>query len=70
MGLRKVTAFEDGDRRAVVYKDSEWMEYRTRFYERGALLPDADYHDTDRAASQDTARAWVVDRVDLLELPQ
>lgn len=43
---------------AKVYRDTEWQEYRVKFTQDGARLPDADYHTTDRDDATHTARAW------------
>lgn len=46
-------------REARVYRDSEWQEWRVRFYDQGLHLAAADYHTDDKGDAQHTARAWV-----------
>ena len=41
---------------AKVYRDSEWGEYRVRFYRAGQHLQNADYHTDDKEDAHDTAR--------------
>lgn len=46
-------------REARIYRDSEWQEWRVKFYEQGQHLTAADYHTTDKGDAQATARGWV-----------
>lgn len=41
---------------AKVYRDSEWNEYRVRFYQDGHVQPAQDYHTDDKQDALDTAR--------------
>ena len=42
---------------AKVYRDSEWQEYRVKFYDpEGNHYPEADYHTTDLDDATSTAR--------------
>lgn len=51
-------AYENGNKRAQVYRDSEWQEYRTKFYVDGQHQINADYHG-DKQDCHDTAQAWI-----------
>lgn len=42
---------------AKVYHDTEWSEYRVKFYLNGIWQVNADYHTEDRQDALDTARA-------------
>lgn len=55
--LRKVRAFSnaDGSRRAVVFRDAEWGEFRVSFAKNGSEKPRADYHTDDRTDALGTA---------------
>ncbi len=56
--LRKVSTVEstDGTRRATVYRDVEWGEYRVSFTLNGTHKPAADYHTDDKGDATATAR--------------
>lgn len=41
---------------AKVYKDTDWNEYRVKFYVRGQHQQDADYHTEDKQDAHDTAQ--------------
>ena len=45
-------------REARVYRDSDWQEWRVKFYEHGIYLAEADYHTDDKADAMHTARSW------------
>ncbi len=45
-------------REACVYKDSDWQEWRVKFYEHGIHLLNVDYHTDDKADAMHTARSW------------
>jgi hypothetical protein len=45
-------------REAKVYRDSEWQEWRVKFYQDGQHLAEADYHTDDKGDAQHTARSW------------
>lgn len=57
--LRKIQTFTQGGRQAVVYRDVEWNEYRTRFYTEGVHHVDADSHTDDKQDALQTAESWV-----------
>jgi hypothetical protein len=59
--LRKVSDHEYRNKKATVYKDAEWGEYRVKFYRDGEYMQDADYHTDDKADAQDTAKSWIAD---------
>jgi hypothetical protein len=40
---------------AKVYRDTDWQEYRVKFYARGQHLQNADYHTDDKQDAIDTA---------------
>jgi hypothetical protein len=46
---------------AKVYRDSEWQEWRVKFYVDGAHLVNADYHTNDKVDAQGMARSkgWI-----------
>lgn len=43
---------------AKVYRDSEWQEWRVRFFIDDEHQTEADYHTDDKADAQHTARSW------------
>lgn len=59
MALKKIAEYQQGQRRAVLYRDSEWREYRVKFYISEAYQKDSDYHDVDKRSADDTASTWV-----------
>lgn len=40
---------------AKIYRDTEWQEYRVKFYREGQHLQNADYHTDDKQDAIDTA---------------
>lgn len=46
-------------RSAKFYRDAEWDEYRVKFFQDGAHLTEADYHDTDKESARDTMFHWI-----------
>lgn len=40
---------------AKIYRDSDWQEYRVKFYRAGQHLTNADYHTEDKQDAIDTA---------------
>jgi hypothetical protein len=58
MGLRKVAELSNASTGVVckVFKDSEWEEYRARFYRGGQLVEAEDYHTDDKEDAIGTAR--------------
>jgi hypothetical protein len=61
MSLRKVGTFfnQITDKKADVYRDSEWQEFRVKFYVRGQYQKNADMHTDDRRDADFTASEWV-----------
>lgn len=65
MALRKIHSFHNDpalgeeSRSAVVYRDSEYQEYRVKFYRNGVYQVNADYHDDDKASALQTAENFV-----------
>lgn len=59
--MRKVGSFFNTatGKTANVYRDSEWQEYRVKFYRNGVYQKDADYHCDDRLDADQTAVYWV-----------
>ena len=57
--LRRVSDHEYRDRKATVFKDPEWGEFRVKFYVDGEHLVDADYHTDDKADATGTAKHWI-----------
>lgn len=43
------------DATAKIYRDSDWGEYRVKFYRAGQHQTGADYHTDDREDAHDTA---------------
>jgi hypothetical protein len=58
MSLRKIESVTNTKtgKSATVYRDSEWNEYRVRFYKDGKHMTDADYHTDSKSDAQFTAR--------------
>lgn len=44
---------------AKLYKDIEWQEYRVKFFINGVHQVNADYHDSDKISSIDTALYFI-----------
>lgn len=61
MALRKLGVFfnQITDKKAEVFRDSEWDEYRVKFHLKGKYQPEADYHTDDRRDADTTASNWV-----------
>lgn len=56
--MRLVSNHVSGPHTAKVYKDTDWNEYRTRFYKDGKHLGnDSDYHTDDLHDAKNTAKA-------------
>lgn len=60
MPLRRIETLTNGKLRlqAKVFRDSEWREFRVKFYRDGAYLQEADYHTDDKSDAQHTARSF------------
>lgn len=59
--MKKIAVFSFGNRTAKVYRDSEWQEYRVKFYVAGTHMDAADYHTDDREDAMDTAKVAIED---------
>jgi len=64
MSLRKIGSWSFGKQEdgsfavvAVVYRDSEWQEYRVKLIARGVHQKDSDYHTDDRDDAMMTAKS-------------
>ena len=44
---------------ARIYRDTDWSEYRVRFFRDGQHMANADYHTDDKTDANDTARFTV-----------
>ena len=55
MARKKVYEVSSGNVTAKVYRDSEWNEFRVRFYFDGILNEDADYFTTDKEDAIESA---------------
>ena len=59
-GMRIVSKHGDGAHTAHVYRDSDWDEYRVRFYKDGKHLgSEKDYHSDDLSDAKGTADAEI-----------
>lgn len=58
MALKLITKFSNGagTRIAKVYRDTEWDEYRVKFFRNGKHEQSADYFTDNLSDAQDTAR--------------
>lgn len=59
MALRKIDTKKANNKRAVILKDTEWQEYRVRFYRGINYQIDADYHTDDILDALQTADYFV-----------
>lgn len=59
--MRKVGTFfnQITAKKADVYRDAEWEEFRVKFYRFGVYQAEADYHTDDRRDADSTASYWV-----------
>ena len=60
MSLRKITSFKNeiNSLQSSVYRDTEYDEFRVRFYRDGTYQANADYHTDDKQDALDTARSF------------
>jgi len=60
--LRRIAQFHvSTGQSAKVFKDTEWNEYRVKFYdEEGQHMTQADYHTDDKQDAEDTARHQLI----------
>ena len=54
--MRLVHTHSDGPHHAKVYKDTEWGEYRVKYFKNGKHLPKADSHHDDADDAHGTAK--------------
>lgn len=59
MGLRLIEVVTKGTKAAKVYRDSEWQEFRVKFFDKCVHITDADYHTDDKADAVSTAK-WQI----------
>ena len=59
MALKLIDIKEFEVRKAKIYRDAEWNEYRVKFYINGAYQENADFHTDSKRDAFDTARHWV-----------
>lgn len=63
-GLRLMKVVAKDKRKAKIYKDTEWDEYRVMFYDDDEYVGhEADYLTDDRQDAMDTAEAWTVKKL-------
>ena len=53
--MRKITEMHNGSFSAKIYRDTEYNEYRVRFYHANSLLPECDAFETDEESARGTA---------------
>lgn len=53
--MRKITELSHGNFTAKIYRDSEYNEYRVKFFHAGSHLPDGDYFTDDESDARGTA---------------
>lgn len=53
--MRKITEMSHGNFTAKIYRDSDYNEYRVKFFHVGSHLPDGDYFTDDEADARGTA---------------
>jgi hypothetical protein len=58
-GLRLIGKLEHGNREIKLYKDTDWGEFRVKFYIDGEHQTEADYHTDDKQDASDTARSFL-----------
>ncbi len=46
-------------RKTMIYRDSNYGEYRVKFYDAVGYLKNADYYTSDRFDAMKTARHWI-----------
>lgn len=59
MALRLINTIEADSNTAKVYRDSDWNEYRVKFFASGVHQVDADYHTTSKEDAISTAESIV-----------
>lgn len=61
--MRAIYKVEAGNRTAKVYRDSDWNEYRVKYWVDDRLLLDADYHTEDKADAISNADYFVSSQI-------
>lgn len=56
--MRLIATYAGSGVHAKVYRDSEWNEYRVKFYRYNQHLTEADYHTPDKLDAIHTACSW------------
>jgi hypothetical protein len=56
--LKLIQTLTFNNRIAKVYRDTEWGEYRVRFWDCKVYQAGADYHTDDKQDAVDTAITW------------
>mgnify|MGYP003536913010 CR=1 FL=1 len=46
----------------TVFRDTEWQEYRVKFYKAGEWMKDADYHTDDKQDALQSAAYWLKEK--------
>ena len=59
MTLRLTFSVADSGYSAKVYRDTEWNEFRVRFFDTDGHLTESDYHTDDKSDALDTAATIV-----------
>lgn len=62
MALRLLCSVADCSYSARVYRDTDWNEFRVRFFDANGHLTESDYHTDDKLDALDTA-AYTVHRM-------
>ena len=56
--MRLIATYAGPKVHAKVYRDSDWNEYRVKFFEGDKHLTEADYHTPDKRDALDVADSW------------
>lgn len=56
--MRKIETLTWGERTAVVYRDTQWGEFRTKHYVRDVYQVGADAHNDDKDDALASAQSW------------
>jgi hypothetical protein len=67
--MRLVKQNTAGSKSYKLYKDTDWGEYRVKFYEDGKHLTKADYHTDDKQDALDTAENFLTKTVSEAAMP-
>lgn len=63
--LREIGKIEHGDRKAIIYKDMGWNEYRVEFFSKGKHHAGAEHQTEDKRDAIGIAKNWVNPSIDL-----